>query len=140
MRKKWFEMALSLLSFKYECGGHVCIWHPPMYPASISLFFVLFGIGILQARFTTVFYTLLYLVLTYFFAKEIFGNKEKSKALLAVLLLGTVPGILLFGFMIYSNIAEAFFIATSLFYFLRGVNTKKGRYLLLFGIFLSLVF
>ena len=136
--KRWFEIALSILSFKYECDGHVCIWHPPMYPASISLFFLLFGIGIHQARFTTVFYTMLYLVLTYFFVKEINGIEENSKEIIATLLFGTLPGILLFGFMIYSNIAEAFFIAGSLYFFIKAVNARKERYFLLCGAFLSL--
>lgn len=63
-------------------------WQPPLYFLTEALTFKLFGIGLFQVRFISVFWGLVGLVALYYLARELFDNDRKL-LLLSLTLVGT---------------------------------------------------
>lgn len=130
-------------------------WQPPLYFLTEALTFKIFGVGLFQVRFISVFFGLIGLIAIYYMAKELFDNDRKL-VLLSTMLVGTdlfyligasdgrmdmmAASLSLIGFSLYITLRKkhlhwAFFLS-NLFICLSGLTHPNGLLGLLVLIFL----
>lgn len=111
------------------------IYYPPLYDIITSGFFTIFGVNSISARITTIFFSILTLVVLYFMAKEFY--KKEEIALFSSLILAFAPYYFIFSFLAMVDIPLIFFILLSILLFYRGVERDK-KYFKWFGVVFGL--
>ncbi|MEM5799631.1 MAG: glycosyltransferase family 39 protein [Candidatus Aenigmatarchaeota archaeon] len=106
----------------------------PIYIYSMSLFIFFFGLSKVSVTLTSVFYSILTIIATYFFVKETFGTKE---ALISSFFIAISPWNLVLSRNVFRVITLPFFFIMGL-YFWKKSNFKNIKYLVLSGIFFGL--
>ena len=107
----------------------------PMYPFILAIFFYLFGYTLESATLVSPFFGTLTIIMVYFVGYKLFN---KQVGLLSALLLVFIPYFWLFTTRIVSEIGQAFFFLTAL-YFLYS-SPKTNRSLVALGIFSTAFF
>lgn len=97
----------------------------PGYPIIISLFFMLFGVSDNVVMFTSIFFSLFLIFLTFLLGKELFSPKE---GLIASFILILSPLFLIQSVASQNDMTAAFFSSSTVFLTLRFIRTSKYIY------------
>lgn len=109
----------------------------PGYPIIIFLFFALFGVSDNVVMFTSIFFSILLIFLTFLLGKELFSPKE---GLFASLILILSPLFLLQSVASQNDMTSVFFVTLAIFLCIRFVKTSKYLYFLFSMIALNFSF
>ncbi len=95
--------------------------HPPIFPLFIMLFYKMFGISMMAAFLPALLFGLLTIPLVYLIGQELF-NEEAG--LLAAIMIFIDPVNIMCGQKIWMETALSFFMALSVYFFIRALNRE----------------
>ncbi len=118
-------------------GESLWIGKPPLQMWLVSLSYQIFGVNNFGARFVTVIFSMLSLVVLYFLAKKLYNQYVGA---LSVLVLGTFANYIEFSRRAMIDVQLIFFMLACIYVFILSQKTQKNRnlYLIFSGVLFGL--
>ena len=105
--------------------------HPPVFTFLLSFSMRIFGKTLLSAEYVALLFGVLLIPLTFFIGKELFDSRI---AMAAAMFMWIDPVSVITSQKVWMDTTMSFFMLLSLFFFIRGMNLKRGYYFLLGGL------
>jgi hypothetical protein len=112
-------------------------FYPPIFDLTTAVFFGIIGISVFTARFVSVVFAILSLIIVFKIANKMYGQKI---ALISAIIFGIMPGFVWLSRVAMIETMLVFFFTTSMFFFFNWMQRNKNKDLILSGLTLGVGF